>query len=146
MVVSLTWIIVFLDISIVLMIPINNLQEFLKSHLPCSHSSSMLRIKHPLLRYIIPWTIHLMCQGFLTQEDFQIFYQFLQVRHPSILCYHNMKFYMVIMAYHMVILSQYYSFPWIIILKTIIYPCRIDPSSHLYHIHTITICEILGSV
>jgi hypothetical protein len=49
----------FLDIPIVCMIPTNNLQELLKSPLPCGHSPSRPRLRHPLLCYTVPRVIHL---------------------------------------------------------------------------------------
>jgi hypothetical protein len=59
MVVLLTWITIFLDISIVCMIPFNSLQELSESPLPHGHSPSRPRIGHPLLCYKVPQAIHL---------------------------------------------------------------------------------------
>jgi hypothetical protein len=62
--VSLTWLTSFLDIPIVCMIKINILQKLLESPLPCGHSPSRPRLRHPLLCYIVPRVIHLSLLGF----------------------------------------------------------------------------------
>jgi hypothetical protein len=49
----------FLDIPIGCMIPINSLQELSRFHLPCGHSPSRPRLRHPLLCYTVPRVIHL---------------------------------------------------------------------------------------
>jgi hypothetical protein len=49
----------FLDIPIGCMISIKSLQELSRFHLPCGHSPSRPRLKHPLLCYIVPRVIHL---------------------------------------------------------------------------------------
>jgi len=41
------------------MIPINSLQELSRSPLPCDHSPSRSKLRHPLLCYTVPWVIHL---------------------------------------------------------------------------------------
>jgi hypothetical protein len=106
---------IFLDIPIVCMIPINSVGELSKSLLPCGHSPSRPRLRHPLLCYTVPWVIHLSlpriyCTRIILETSLSLTVEaslrLSLLRHPSGLCYHNKTCSRVIMAYHRVLMSQ----------------------------------------
>ena len=70
------------ELPIMCMIQINSLQELLMSPLPCGHSPSRPRLRHPLLCYTIPRVIHLSLSMFSCTWITQRFYRALQLRHP----------------------------------------------------------------
>jgi hypothetical protein len=80
------------------MIPINSLQELSESPLPCGHSPSRPRLRHPLLCYTVPWVIHLALPMFshtgripetLSSLTVEASLRLALSRRPSGLCYLN---------------------------------------------------------
>jgi hypothetical protein len=80
------------------MIPINSLQELLRSPLPCGHSPSRPRLKHLLLCYTVPQVIHLAFPRFshteriletLSSLTVEASLRLVLSRCPSGLCYLN---------------------------------------------------------
>jgi len=147
MAVSLTWIIVFLDIPIVCMIEINILQKLLESHLPCGHSPSMPRLKHPLLCYIFPRAIHLSLLGISrTRRIYEtslslIVEESLTLALPKASLRHVSPRYIIIWGSWLITwLSCHNSslFPGFPTLTVALCPFRIDLLSHMYHMYTIT--------
>ena len=103
------------ELPIVCMIPINSLQELSRSPLPCGHSPSRPRLRHPLLCYIVPQVIHLSLPRFsrtwripetLSSLTIEASLRISLLRCPYDLCYHNTTYSMEIMAYHRVLMSQ----------------------------------------
>jgi hypothetical protein len=144
-----------LDIPIVLMIPINTLQESSKYPLPCGHSPSRPRLGHPLLCYIIPRVIHLSLPRIsftrrVSETSFESYSRGIPLnfsieasllplsRHPSSSCYLNMIFFYgdhgISQGSHVKTISFFHAFQ----------ACNHHLSlqenllSHLYHMHTIT--------
>jgi hypothetical protein len=92
----------FPDIPIVCMISINSLQEISDSPLPCGHSPSRPRLRHPLLCYTVPCVIHLALPRFsrtgrIPENSLSLTVEAsLRIslpRHPSGLCYLNTTYY-----------------------------------------------------
>jgi hypothetical protein len=61
----------------------NSLQELSWSPLPCGHSPSRPRLRHPLLCYTVPRVIHLALPRFSRTGRTQRLYRALQSRRPS---------------------------------------------------------------